>query len=341
MKTRIIYFFALIVPLFFSVNLKAQFSPAAGKPGTTAIYKDSSVFIAWAVGCVVERGFINISNPGAGYVFYGSEENATGPAEGNSTDIVSLGDGGEATLTFDPPVANGEGWDFAVFENSFTDYFLELAFVEVSSDDENFFRFESVSLTDTVVQVDTFGELNPEKLHNLAGKYRQGFGVPFDLSELDNILGLDIAKITHIRIIDIVGSIDDEYARYDSEGRKINDPWPTPFESGGFDLDAIGVIHTSQSSTEEHGLTEGINIFPNPCPGYLNISFASLEKVESIRIISRDGKSLFNLNKINNSKIFFDLSDYPDDLYFISIKLNGRFYCKKILKTGNKGKILF
>ena len=36
-----------------------------------------------------------------------------------------VGDGGSAILTFDTPIANGPGFDFAVFENGFSDTFLE------------------------------------------------------------------------------------------------------------------------------------------------------------------------------------------------------------------------
>ena len=37
-------------------------------------------------------------------------------APGNG--IVSLGDGGEAILSFERFIENGPGWDFAIFENS-------------------------------------------------------------------------------------------------------------------------------------------------------------------------------------------------------------------------------
>lgn len=55
--------------------------------------------------------------------------------------------------------------------------------------------------------------------------------------------GLNLNSVTHIRIVDVVGSIDPLYATRDSLNRVINDPWPTFFETGGFDLDAVGVIH--------------------------------------------------------------------------------------------------
>jgi hypothetical protein len=43
--------------------------------------------------------------------------------------------------------------------------------------------------------------------------------------------------------VDVVGSITPAYATYDSQGNMVNDPWPTPYSSSGFDLDAVGVIN--------------------------------------------------------------------------------------------------
>ena len=54
---------------------------------------------------------------------------------------MPLGDDGSLVLTFPAPIADGAGPDFAVFENAFSTEFLELAFVEVSSDGTNFTRF--------------------------------------------------------------------------------------------------------------------------------------------------------------------------------------------------------
>ena len=69
------------------------------------------------------------------------------------------------------------------------------------------------------------------------------------------ITNLDINNITHVKIIDVIGSINQSYASYDSQGNIINDPFPTPYETGGFDLDAIGVIHSFV------GIEESLNTF--------------------------------------------------------------------------------
>ena len=80
------------------------------------------------------------------------------------------------------------------------------------------------------------------EINNLAGKYESNYGTPFDLEELSKIPEIDVTKITHVRIIDVIGTLSNNYATRDSKGRKINDQYPTQFPSGGFDLDAVGVI---------------------------------------------------------------------------------------------------
>lgn len=247
----------------FPALLLGQFAPAAGEIGTTAIAKDSNILVAWATQCVVERGPMDISQPSLGVANAGTTTQATGPAGDGLT--LSLGDGGKATLTFARPISNGVGADFAVFENAFNNTFLELAFVEVSSDGQNFVRFPALSNTDTSMPVGSFGAVDPRQLYNLAGKYRANFGTPFDLEELkgDSLL-LNINAVTHVRLVDAVGSLQDAYATRDSRGYKVNDPWTTPFASSGFDLDAVGVIHQGiHNSIQQPQLAEGL-LFPNP-----------------------------------------------------------------------------
>ncbi len=227
------------------------FCGAVGTEGCDAIKADSSAFVAWATGITVVRGPRDISNPNSQPATTGADSNALGmPTLSNTSDVVCLGDGGMATLTFARPIRNGEGPDFAVFENSFGDSFLELAFVEVSSDGERFVRFPATSLTPTDVQTDTYGSTDPTMINNLAGKYRIGYGTPFDLEELRDSTGIDIDSIVYVRVIDVVGSVDSQYATYDAFGHMVNDPWPTPFPAGGFDLTGVGVIHELIDSTQ-------------------------------------------------------------------------------------------
>lgn len=245
MIKRIAFFVLALVP----VTLWAQFAPAQDQPGTTAMHADSSAFVAWATGCEAEPGPMNITNPSAGMAGSGwPASNVIGYPQG-TMGVTCLGDGGMATVTFASPICNREGPDFAVFENGFANaqnpnlWFLELGFVEVSSDGENFFRFPAYSNVQTETQLDGMGCIDPSQIHNLASKYGAMYGTPFELDEVPDDPLLDKNHITHVRIIDVIGNINPEYASFDCQGNPVNDPWPTPFASCGMDLDAVGVIH--------------------------------------------------------------------------------------------------
>ncbi|MBL4624015.1 MAG: T9SS type A sorting domain-containing protein [Flavobacteriales bacterium] len=256
----------LVAPLLV-YGQQGPYAPAAGQTGSTAIGYGSSRIIDWAGLCTIERGYQNVSDTSLGLAFVGNESAGENESDGS---VVSIGDGGIALLTFNQPISNTIGADIAVFENSFSDYFLELAYVEISSDGINFFRFPSVSLTNSSVQVNGFGVLDPTNIYNLAGKYRGGYGTPFDFEELDSIMGLNIDSISYVRIIDVVGSVDSGYASYDSQGNVINDPWPTAFASSGFDLDAVAAI--GEVTGIEENEVAGILIYPNPVINELFIS---------------------------------------------------------------------
>ena len=218
--------------------LAGPYAPAAGEIGSRALVNDDPSIAAWATEVV---SYLPGSEVDAEFQM---TANAVGPAEGTSGDVTSLGRGGEIVLGFKAPIRDGLGDDFAIFENGFSDTFLELAFVEVSSDGVNFFRFENDSLTPG--PVDAFGAVDPTNVHNLAGKYRQGFGTPFDLSQLDGVSPLlDVTSITHIRLIDIFG----DGNTTDTSGDPIYDPTPTT-GSAGFDLDGVAVIHQAEFSSD-------------------------------------------------------------------------------------------
>lgn len=211
------------------------YPPAAGQPGSQAIAADDPAILRWA------RGYSEVVW-GTGLIEkWKDPTKALGPAEGTVLDVVSLGNGGTITLTFDGLISDQAGLDLVVFENAVNDTFLELAFVEVSSDGEIFARFDSGYLgTEPVEQ---YGTQPSEGVGGLAGKYRRGFGIAYDLiwlhSHPDVQAGrVDLDAISHVRIVDIIG----DGSMLDSFGQPIYDPTPT-IESGGFDLDAVGVLH--------------------------------------------------------------------------------------------------
>ncbi|MBK1832462.1 PEP-CTERM sorting domain-containing protein [Roseibacillus ishigakijimensis] len=208
-----------------SPALAGPYEPPATREGSTALSASDMRFVAWASEVVSYQVGAEVS------ASFQTPENALGPVGGYSS-IVTLGRGGSIVLGFAQPIGDGEGPDFAVFENSFSDTFLELAYVEVSVDGVHFMRFASDSLT--AAPVPAFGSVDATNITGLAGKYRAGYGTPFDLAELG------LAQVSFVRLVDVVG----DGLSLDSSEDPIYDPYPTT-GSAGFDLDGVGVLQVA------------------------------------------------------------------------------------------------
>ena len=289
------------------------FDGVAGSEGCQGIHCQDPAILGWATTCTIERGRQNITTPGV-FASYGTENDGVGAATESTADVVSLGDYGIAVLTFDIPIQNGDGYDFAVFENGLNNTFLELAFVEVSSDGVNYFRFSSVSNTPTNVQIDNNGGVDAIHLNNLAGKYRAGWGTPFDLEELAGTEGLDVNNITHIRLVDVVGCVDPRYATRDGRGHIINDPYPTPFASSGFDLDGVAVMNGWRpAAVQEYVENSHLNVYPNPCNTQVTVEAVIGEPV---MLFNSVGTLVYRTNA-NDTTMTLNMSDYPAGLYIV------------------------
>lgn len=320
----------LLVSFSYFVGIAQSFPPAVGFQGTTALHKDSVVFVNWAKQATLIRGYKNIAHPELGFVSYGEIEHVIGKVTDNPR-MVSLGDKGVVKLTFNSPIVNGEGPDFAVFENGFFEEegsenaFLELAFVEVSTDGIDYIRFPAITEIQSSVQMGSFENTNARFIHNFAGKYTKNYGTPFDLEEIKELAtGTSVAinEINFVRIIDVVGSINPSIASYDSLGNRVNDPYPTEFESGGFDLEAVGVIHDQNSLKNT-----SISIFPNPASQ--KISFKNgIQKPLKIQIFSITGKLL--LSKENQMSI--SVLTLEKGLYLIQLTYENQIYSHLFLK---------
>ncbi len=328
---------AIFLLLFFFTfgNVRAQYAPQAGLAGSTAISATSGRFAAWASGCTVQRGFMDIANPSLGYASDGDSSLATGPADYNA---VSLGDSGVADLTFTHPIFNGPGPDFAVFENGFrnttdsTLAFLELGFIEVSSDGIHYFRFPASSLTQTQVQLGNNSYIDAANLNNLAGKYIAMYGTPFDLDDLAGISGLDVNNITHVRIIDVVGSVG-SHSCYDSAGRMVNDPYPTPYPSCGFDLDAVGVINELYESVKQLQDNISVSVYPNPAVEKIIVSVKTPLPLPISATLTSISGSMLQQCVLTESTNEVLIGQYPSGMYFLTLcDVNGNKWVEKITK---------
>ena len=301
------------------------FDGAAGTEGCQGIYCQDPAILGWATTCTIERGRQNITTPGV-FATYGTENDGIGAATESTADVVSLGDYGIAVLTFDIPIQNGDGYDFAVFENSLNNTFLEMAFVEVSSDGVNYFRFPCVSNSPTDVQVDNGGSVDPTLVHNLAGKYRAGWGTPFDLEELSGTEGLDVNNITHIRLVDVVGCVDARYATRDSHGHIINDPYPTPFHSSGFDLDGVAVMNGWRPNGVEENtmVNHTLTVYPNPCHDNITLN---TEAHDVVMLFNMQGALLLR-EVATDSQTTLNMQELPAGMYIVRCGSQ----CAKVVK---------
>ena len=146
-------------------------------------------------------------------------------ANAGSLDVVSLGRGGSIVLAFDHDIVDGSGPDFIVFENAFV------------VDDQTAFREAGiVAASDDGV---TFVEW-PCAADDEAGRFPGCAGVNPTLSSPSN--GIDPADVSRAGgdAFDLadVGLARARYVRINDGG---NNRYGAP--SGGFDLDAIAVIH--------------------------------------------------------------------------------------------------
>lgn len=307
-------YWGFVLTVFFCTKIWAQFDPAGGELGSHSIHRNDPQIMGWAKKCTVKRGWQQINDTTLGVAEVGDSEDAEGPANNR---VVSLGDGGEALLEFDPPIINREGFDFAVFENGFQvglSFFLELAFVEVSADGINFIRFENESLTDTIYQLGNFDFIEPTNIKNLAGKHQAPYGTLFDLSEV----GLDTVRF--VKIIDVVGSINPEFGTRDSKGRIINDPFPTPFPSSGFDLDAVAVVRQDAVGIAKQ--QEEIRVYP---------TLASQGQMITIDSKQMTSWELYNLEgKLIDSGIETNFIAPYTGMFILKCNLNGRIFAKKL-----------
>jgi hypothetical protein len=215
---------------------------------------------AWATEVeAFERGPMDIADPQGGTASHGLPEYAVGPATGQTADVFSLGDGGSITLFFATGIGDGPGDDFAVYENGFYSVeglFAEFAFVEVSSNAADFARFDAISFRTTPVP--SFGAVDPNDYENFAGDQPLDSGTGFDLTELAGhplvVSGLlDLNDVAYVRLVDVIGN----GSTLDADAQPVYDPYPTAFAVGGFDAEAVGVLHLAPEPSASALLAAG------------------------------------------------------------------------------------
>jgi hypothetical protein len=125
--------------------------------------------------------------------------------------------------------------------------------------------------------------------------------------------------------------MNDSFATKDVNGHKINDPWPTPFPSSGFDLDAVGVIHTLANDVKIMDAVS-MQLFPTIAPHFVNVA-CSLADANRIVVTNALGQEIFSQN-INTVITTIDVSGLETGVYWVLIKSeNTQLACRRFYKT--------
>ena len=124
-----------------------------------------------------------------------------------------------------------------------------------------------------------------------------------------------------------MGSINSSIGSVDSDGNIINDPFPTEFESGGFDLDAVGVINENKFVGLHHLPILNLNIYPNPAQLEFKINNTQTGLIE---IISLNGTVLYSNQLEPNETI--DLTKFKSGVYIVKFSNQTGIATKKLSK---------
>ena len=98
--------------------------------------------------------------------------------------------------------------------------------------------------------------------------------------------------------MDVIGAINQTFTSFDSQGNQVNDPYPTNFASGGFDLDAVALLFPQTVSLPE--ISHSNLFYPNPSKGQISFS----PDIHSCKVYSLNGSLLY---------------EYQEDLQTISL----------------------
>jgi hypothetical protein len=215
---------------------------------TTSCFNDEDTTIQWNTSVITPAEVIDYSATGT--QVYNDTTKAMNLPQGNdggSLDICSLGHGGSITFHFSKKIINGPGVDFKIFENVFqtssTTFYTEAAYIEVSADGNNWYRWPAVTSTDSLYNelnkefyISGFAGINPvysnySKLSSPKPEDSDSGGDFFDLNDLpDNdpvALAIKNNGFYYIKIIDCGEHIDD------AGNQMIGG------DASGFDLDAV------------------------------------------------------------------------------------------------------
>lgn len=106
------------------------------------------------------------------------------------------------------------------------------------------------------------------------------------------------------------------------------------FSDGGIGQDfAIARFFGTTVNTHETTIAgTGINAYPNPASGLINVSLNQPVNNAAVKLIDLTGQTLMQQNNISGNSFTLDVSTNPPGIYFIQLTVNEKIVSKKLVK---------
>ena len=127
--------------------------------------------------------------------------------------------------------------------------------------------------------------------------------------------------------------LNERHASRDAAGNVINDPYPTNFPSGGFDLDAVGAIYQYNTAVGNVTANSPLRVFPNPASNNITISLTDdMSSGTTISISALTGNVVYSAAVTTNATTI-SIAQYPAGIYYLTVNdSNGGKWTEKIVK---------
>ena len=107
----------------------------------------------------------------------------------------------------------------------------------------------------------------------------------------------------------------------------MNDPYPTAFPNGGFDLDAVGVIHSLINSIPEEN-HELVRVYPNP---FTENFMINSDIIIDYKLFNSLGEVIISA-RTNQHQTIVNISDQPNGIYFLQLNSEQKSKTIKLIK---------
>jgi hypothetical protein len=130
---------------------------------------------------------------------------------------------------------------------------------------------------------------------------------------------INLDSIVYVRVVDVVGTNNPDFATFDQYGNIVMDPYPTNGQSSGFDLDGVAVMNWNY--TEPQGINNtaenSVSLYPNPANSQVLCSVEG-EGQHLMSLYNTSGQLLLQ-QTFSGRQISFNTSSIADGMYILRV----------------------